>query len=118
MIPYGRVALGGAGGDGLGAGLMSEDDASRLIEDVQRATYGVTLRDLRAFSDDEIVRRHDLHMDPMAGEGALGPEDYRAEVDRRVAERQTTWLIRLTWVIAFLTVIIAVATIALYLRGG
>jgi hypothetical protein len=85
---------------------MSEDDTSRLIEDVQRATYGVTLRELRTLSEDEIVRRHDLLMAPMAGEGAVGPEDYRAELDRRVAERQSRRIEVLTWVIGFLTFVL------------
>jgi hypothetical protein len=50
-----------------------------------------------------------------AGASVTGNRD---ELNRRVAERQTTWLVWLTWVIAALTVVLTVSTLALLVRGG
>jgi len=66
----------------------------------------MSLQQLRSLSDDELVRRHDVLMNPDIGIGFLGPDDYLAELNRRAADRQTTWLVRLTWVIAALTVVL------------
>jgi hypothetical protein len=94
-----------------GAGEMADEtDETRYSpekhEATEQAMRGITLRELRELSEVEIVRRYDLLMDPYTGSGWLGPDDYRAELDRRVTERQTTWLVRLTWIIAVLTVVL------------
>jgi hypothetical protein len=81
----------------------------------EAATWGVTLAQLRALPDAELVTRYDLLMARDVGAGALGPVDYLTELTRRERERegqrladQTAALIRLTWVLAGLTLALVV----------
>ena len=48
---------------------------------------------------------------------ALVAEDYQAEREGRTSERQTTWLIRLTWVTAILTLVRVVLEVVPRLIG-
>jgi hypothetical protein len=76
------------------------------------------LATIRTLPKDELVRRYDelLALDhPLCSVQRLyivGPDDYRDELNRRVAERQTTWLVRLTWVIVILTAVLSPLSLA------
>lgn len=72
------------------------------------ATTGMSLKDLRELKREEIVRRHDLQMDPSTGFGALGPEDYRNELIRRDTETLNRRLHWLTVAIFVLTAVLVV----------
>jgi hypothetical protein len=65
----------------------------------------MTYQQFIALTDDEL-RRRIVAPDPEIGIGFYSVEDYRDELNRRVAERQTRWLIWLTMVIAFLTLVL------------
>jgi hypothetical protein len=55
---------------------------------VQEVSKGLTFRQLQTLTDEDVVRRHDVLMDPEIGYGELGPEDYRAELGHRETLRQ------------------------------
>jgi hypothetical protein len=66
-----------------------------------------TLKDLRALSDDELIRRHDEE----AAHTVVGTDYYLAELARRESHktaegvaRDTTWMKRLTAIITALTI--------------
>ncbi len=81
----------------------------------------LTLAELRAMPDDELVRRYDS----MPGRSAFGTNFYLAEIRSREmaretaamlglsrsTERHTTTMLRLTWWIAGLTAVVTLATI-------
>jgi hypothetical protein len=77
----------------------------------------MTLAQLRALPTRELDRRCDVMVQADRGISALGAEDYLAERERRVAERQSRRLEWLTWALVALTIVIAVATLALLVRG-
>jgi hypothetical protein len=58
---------------------------------------------------DELIKRYDelltLKHPPCQVQRlySVGPDDYRDELNRRTAHRQTVWLIGLTWLIVVLT---------------
>jgi hypothetical protein len=71
-----------------------------------------TLAELRAMSEEELIRRHDEHETWSAGPGY-----YLDELARRDAARQTAIMVRstetirrLTWCIAGLTLVVTVLT--------
>jgi hypothetical protein len=65
----------------------------------------MTYQDFIALTDAEL-RRRIAAPDPDVGMGYYSIEAYRDELNRRVAERQTRWLIWLTVAIAFLTAVL------------
>lgn len=73
----------------------------------QRMAYKIS--DLRAMSDEELIARHDKE----APSATAGVNYYLAELDRRENRRRTDTMLRLTWAIFALTLIVAVATMAL-----
>jgi hypothetical protein len=90
------------------------DEQRRVVEEMSK---GMTLRQLRLLTDEDVEQRHDVLMDPETGVGQLGPDDYRRELDRRATyhhaeqveiyakklDQQTTALTRLTYILAALT---------------
>ena len=70
------------------------------------------LATIRKLSKEELVRRYNellaLKKPPCNRQWLyqVGPDDYLAELNRRVAERQARWLIGLTVVIAVMTAIL------------
>lgn len=76
-------------------------------ERLQRIQEGVSLREMRSLSDDELIERHDLIMDPEQGLGSLGAEDFLRELTRRETERQSQRLERLARVLIIMTIVIA-----------
>jgi len=75
-------------------------------QEVPHAWRQMSLAQLRALPMRDLEQRCDVMVQADRGVLALGAEDYLAELERRRSERQTTWLIRLTWVIAFLTAVL------------
>ena len=84
--------------------------------DVDHSKHGTTYHELTHLTEKELRRRVDLLM--AHDHEPLTASDYRNELNRRAADRQTTWLVRLTWVIAALTVVLTIATVVLLIRGG
>lgn len=78
---------------------------------------GLTLKKFRALPKLVLVRCHDVLLDPEQHLGFMGPEDYLNELRRRETERQSQRLEYLTLAITALTVVIAVATLALLFHG-
>ena len=72
------------------------------------------IAELRAMTDDELVALHDKAA-PGTGSGVLY---YLAELDRREIRRRTDTMVRLTWAIFALTLVVAIATVLLLARGG
>jgi len=85
-------------------GTEADRARSACHAEVQETWQGMSLQQLRSLTDEKLVHRYDVLMDRENGIGILGPDEYLAELNRRAADRQTTWLVRLTWVIAALTV--------------
>jgi hypothetical protein len=81
-----------------------------MIAELQK---GISLAEMKALPDSELVRRFDLLVTSEHGDGFMGSQDYLDERDRRKTERATKWLIRLTVVLTVLTFVIAVFTVAL-----
>ena len=67
-----------------------------------------TVEQLRALTDEELVRRHDHH----AQRTVVGTQHYLDELNRRYQERQTASMLRFTKWITIMTIIITVATLA------
>lgn len=80
-----------AGGRGGGAG----------------GTIAPTLAELRAMPDEELIR----HYDRTATSTGLSLNFLAAEITRREQSRQTRTIVRLTWAIAAMTLMVTVATI-------
>ena len=66
-----------------------------------------TLEQLRALSDDELVRGHDK----LAPSFTAVPQHYLDELNRRYQERQTESMLRFTKWITVMTVVITSATV-------
>lgn len=66
-----------------------------------------TMAELRKMPDEELVQ----HYDKAAGSTVLGLNFFREELSRRVTERQTRMMLRLTWVLAVMTGIVTAATL-------
>ncbi|MDE2716949.1 MAG: hypothetical protein OXI33_08030 [Chloroflexota bacterium] len=66
-----------------------------------------TVEQLRALTDEELVRRHDRH----AQSTVVGTQHYLDELNRRYQERQTASMLRFTKWITFMTVVITIATL-------
>jgi hypothetical protein len=62
-----------------------------------------SLARLRNLDDGTLVCRYDALVEE--GKCVAGPDDYLAELQRREAERSTTTMTRLTWVIAAMTLV-------------
>ncbi len=75
-------------------------------EDFDRITRGTSLRELQELPESELVRRCDHLLASPRLHLMLGPDAYLDELTRRKTERQTTGVIRLTWIIAVLTLIL------------
>jgi hypothetical protein len=75
-------------------------------EDFDRITRGTSLRELQKLPEAELVRRCDHLLASPRLHLMLGPDAYLDELTRRRTDRQTAWVIRLTWVIAVLTFIL------------
>jgi len=78
-----------------------------------------SLEELKGLSDEELIRQHDA----VARNTALGVNYFFDELQRRetarnnaVQEKANRTLVRLTWVIATFTVVIAILTLVLVLR--
>jgi hypothetical protein len=82
-------------------GRVMVEDTSDEQEDENNLTY----QEFIALPDKELRRRIATPY-PDIGRGYYSVEAYRDELNRRVAERQTRWLIWLTVVIAFLTAVL------------
>jgi hypothetical protein len=78
----------------------------------------MTSEKFRALPKKDLVRRHDVLMDPQQTLGFLDPDDYLNELRCRETERQRQRLEYLTWAVTALTGVIAVATLALLFYGG
>jgi|SRR5215207_1315869 len=101
------------------------------IREVEELSQGMTLQQLRSLTDEDVVRRHDVLMDPETAFGRLGPEDYRAELDRRATaahtrqieiyadrlDRFTRELIGLTIVIVLQTTVVVTLEVEAHHRG-
>src|SRR3954470_2016631 len=83
--------------------------ASR-IQELQR---DLSLAELRALPDDEVISRHDELRKLASEHWTLSPSDYEAELIRRRDERATMRLEFLTWVLVGLTASIVFLTIVL-----
>jgi hypothetical protein len=66
-----------------------------------------TIADLQALSDDELVKQHDV----LAASTSVGVSYYLEELERRRADRQGRLMLRLTWIVAALTVVNVVAVV-------
>jgi hypothetical protein len=66
---------------------------------------------MRALPEAELVRRSDLITTSQGF--TRGPEDYLNELTRRETEKQSRRLERLTWALVALTIVLAIATVAL-----
>jgi hypothetical protein len=71
-----------------------------------------TFKELRAMPEAELVRLYDS----LAGRTQVGTEFYLGELNRRVTDRQTKTITRLTWAIAALTLALVILTIVLVLN--
>jgi hypothetical protein len=69
----------------------------------------------KELTEDQLIECIDVMAYPEGG-WVRDVGDYQAELTRRETERQSRHLEWLTWALVALTVVIAVATIALYLR--
>jgi hypothetical protein len=67
-----------------------------------------SIEDLRDMSDDELIRAHDRLA---KNTQAVGVNYYLEELARRRSDRQQTTMIRLTWAIAAMTLVVTIATI-------
>jgi len=81
----------------------------------KRYSSPVTLTDLRSMPDDELIRGFDA---TITSGWTMDPEDYLNELARRAAEAQgdriesmTRVITHLTWIIALLTLVGAIATV-------
>jgi hypothetical protein len=81
----------------------------------KRYSSPVTLTDLRAMPDDELIRGFDA---TITSGWSMEPDDYLNELARRAADAQgdrietmTRVITHLTWIIAGLTLVGAVATV-------
>jgi len=66
-----------------------------------------TLRDLRALSDDDLVKRYD----ELAKNTVVGTNHYLQELTRRDQNRQTQAMLRYTRWVAIMTGVITIATV-------
>ena len=66
-----------------------------------------TIKELRALSTEELIRRHDNH----ATHTVVGTGHYLEEIARRDADEQTKAMLRLTRVMTVLTVVITILTV-------
>lgn len=66
-----------------------------------------SISELRSQSDDELVEQHDR----LAEGTSVGIGYYLTELERRRLDRQSRQMLRLTWIIAGLTVINVVAVV-------
>jgi hypothetical protein len=66
-----------------------------------------SIRELRDASDDELIRNHDM----LARNTSVGVNYYLDELARRESARQQATMIRLTWAIAAMTLVVTIATI-------
>lgn len=62
-----------------------------------------SLAELRDLDDGTLVCRYDALVEE--GKRVAGPDDYLAELQRREAERSTTTMTKLTWMIAAMTLV-------------
>ncbi len=81
---------------------------SSAEKNVADPVYAKTLADLRNLDEKELVRLHDLLV---AGGQTIREEYYLAELARRDAEKREKTMVRLTYVIAALTVVNVVAVV-------
>jgi hypothetical protein len=72
------------------------------------------IAELRAMSDDELVAFHDKE----APSATANINYFLGELDRREIRRRTDTMVRLTWAIFALTVVVAVSTVVLLIRDG
>jgi hypothetical protein len=72
-----------------------------------------TVKQLRALTDDEVIAAHDQ----IATHVTEGVDYYLQELTRRESRRQTSIIVGLTVAIFAFTVVVAVATVVLLLRG-
>lgn len=70
-----------------------------------------SLKELRSLSNDELIKNHD----ELAKQTVVGTRHYLNELYRRDTDRATRTIVRLTWSIAGMTVIVTLATIAMLL---
>jgi len=71
-----------------------------------------TVKQLRALTDEQLIAAHDeaaLHV-------TEGVDYYLQELARRESRRQTAIIVRLTWAIFALTLVVAISTVLLLVR--
>lgn len=68
---------------------------------------------LRTMSDEELIELHDKE----APTATASVNYYLGELDRRENRRRMATVVRLTWAIAGMTLIVAIATVLLLLRA-
>lgn len=73
-----------------------------------------TIAELRALSEADLVREHDR----IAQTTVLGLNYFRDELNRREQDKQTRIMVRLTWVITWLTALILVLTVLSLVSSG
>jgi hypothetical protein len=66
-----------------------------------------SIEELRGSSDEELIRAHDR----LAKSTSIGVNYYLDELARRENARQQATMIRLTWAIAAMTLVVTIATI-------
>ena len=67
---------------------------------------------LRTIREAELIER----LDRIAERGELGTQYYLAELTRREVARQTTILVRLSWIMALLSFVVTMLAVALVLN--
>jgi hypothetical protein len=89
---------------------MTEGERKAAHDAFEDASRGVTLSKIRALSDEDLVASYDALVRPSSYAFLTGPDDYLNELHRperaretQRIDRQTTALIRLTYVLAVLT---------------
>jgi hypothetical protein len=82
------------------------------MDPTDEALYAKPYTQLQSLSDEELVERHDK-----IAVGAVNVSYYLAELSRRTVERQGNQMVRLTRVIAALTVVNVLAVVVIGLIG-
>ncbi len=67
-----------------------------------------SLKDLRLMSDEQLIEKHD----ELARHTQVGTQHYLNELSRRDSDRATRSMVRLTWAITIMTIVVMLATIA------
>ena len=97
---------------------LPEPDEGARKSQAESPQWAKGLAELRSLSDKELVRQHDVKAlgDGVDSGTCVGLNYYLQELARRDSERQTKVMLRLTWFIAALTLVM-VAVVVLSVAG-